>query len=67
MPIGIEPDIRINGTRLTVAQAMTVRVALGAFGITLSDPEGLGDDETGIALCQGYKKAIAEVHKLMLL
>lgn len=40
-----EPSITINGQRLSEAQALTLRVALGQFQISLGDPEfraGLG-------------------------
>jgi hypothetical protein len=63
MALGQEPDIIVNGTKLTTVQAMTVRVALGSFSISLG--EGLGDDPNGVAICAGYKRCIGEVHKLM--
>jgi hypothetical protein len=53
MPLMQEPAITINGKPLTNAQAMTVRVALGSFHISLTG-DGLGDDMTGQQLCQGY-------------
>jgi hypothetical protein len=58
-----EPSITVNGARLTTAQAMTVRVALGAFTIALAD--GLGDDHTGTAICAGYLRCIDEINRLM--
>lgn len=33
-----EPDITINGKRLTAAQAMTVRVAIQSFAMELEHP-----------------------------
>jgi len=35
----VEPDITINGRTLSFAEAMAVRVAIGSFRISLSDPE----------------------------
>jgi hypothetical protein len=41
----IEADITINGRALTFAESMTLRVAIGSFRLSLSNPEmrsGLG-------------------------
>ena len=57
-----EPNITINGAKLTRAQAMTVRVAIETFAITLG--EGLGEDETGEAITANYLARIAEIRKL---
>jgi hypothetical protein len=59
-----EPEIIINGTVLNSAQAMTVRVALESFFSSLSH-EGLGDDECGKAICNGYMISIREIRKLI--
>lgn len=56
-----EPKIIINGVSLNHAQAMTVRVALETFEMHLAD--GLGNDETGIAICNGYRRCIREIRK----
>lgn len=44
-----EPDIMINGYKLTRGQAMTVRVALGQFLLELAEnaeaSQGLGEDK----------------------
>jgi hypothetical protein len=61
---GEEPKMTVNGHLLTPGQAMTVRVALGTFAITL-EGNGLGDDETGKAICAGYLARIAEVNAMM--
>lgn len=50
-----EPAVRINGEPLTIAEAMTLRVAVTQFLMQLDG--GLGDDETGRAICDGYKRA----------
>jgi hypothetical protein len=56
----MEPAITINGTPLTVAQAMTVRVALGIFLIDLQSPDmDIGPMEIA------YRERISEIHKLM--
>lgn len=57
-----EPMIIINGKLLTVGQAMTVRVALGAFAVDLQD--GLGDDDHGKEMTAGYKARLSEIFKL---
>lgn len=62
MALGQEATITVNGHTLTTAEAMTMRVALGSFAISLAD--GLGDDDTGKAICEGYKSAIARIHKM---
>jgi hypothetical protein len=54
-----EPSITINGHTLTVAQAMTVRVAIGAFAMDLQD--GMGDDDHGRAMTEGYLIAIRSI------
>ena len=59
-----EPAITINGSPLTVAQAMTIRVALGAFWMDLQDHR-LGGDDQGEAITRGYLAAIKEIHRLM--
>lgn len=55
-----EPEIIINGQRLTPAQAMTVRVALSSF-----EPH-CGDDEQGIAMAKAYTDRASEVFRIML-
>lgn len=59
-----EPAMTINGVPLTTAQAMTVRVALGAFAMDLQNG-GLGNDQTGHEITQGYLTAISQLHRLM--
>lgn len=51
-----EPAIEINGKPLSVAESMTLRVAVSSFLMPLQS-EGLGDDETGETICAGYKNA----------
>jgi hypothetical protein len=59
-----EPAFTINGTPLTVAQAMTIRVAIGAFAMDLRST-GLGDDDHGAAMTKGYLAAIRHIVALM--
>lgn len=59
-----EPYITINGTPLSVGQAMTIRVALSSFASELSS-DGLGDDEHGKAMTAGYLARAAEIFRLM--
>lgn len=61
-----EPEITVNGRRLTPAQAMTVRVALGNFAIDLTRPDALGADEHGRAMTRGYLNALREIMPLMI-
>jgi hypothetical protein len=59
-----EPKKTINGKQLTLAQAMTVRVALGSFHISLT-AEGLGNDAAGQAICDGYLAQLQTIFPLM--
>lgn len=59
-----EPAITINGKALTPAQAMTLRVALGSFYMSL-DVDGLGADEHGRFMARAYKEHGAAIYKLM--
>jgi hypothetical protein len=63
---GKEADIIINGTLLSYAESMTLRVALGAF-VTDLIMNGLGKDETGKSICTNYlrhsKSIINLIHK----
>jgi len=64
MPTDRESDITINGVPLTNAQAMTVRVAIENFASDLRE-DGLGKDEVGVAICQGYLARIDEIRRLI--
>ena len=55
-----EPEIVINGVRLSSQQAMAVRVAVSAF-----DPD-CGDDEHGIIMTKAYTDRLTEVFRVML-
>ncbi len=63
MAIGTEPNIVVNGVTLTTAEAMTVRVALGAFASNLQ--EGLGEDSSSDAIAAGYIGCIDRIHRII--
>ena len=56
-----EATITINGHQLTQAQSMTARVALVTMAVNLKS-RGLGDDEHGIAMTEGY---LARIHEIV--
>jgi hypothetical protein len=59
-----EADITIEGVRLTLAQSMTVRVAVSSYMMDMR-MDGLGDDETGKAIAAGYIARGNEVLELI--
>jgi len=59
-----EPDFILNGTRLSKAQSMTVRVAIGHFSSYLIH-EGLGDDQHGKQITDAYLDRLQEIEDLM--
>lgn len=63
MAMGPEPNIVVNGVTLSTAEAMTVRVALGSFAITLQ--EGFGEDPSSVALVEGYQRCIDRIHHII--
>lgn len=50
-----EPTITINGKLLSVAESMTLRVAITGFHSDMTDPMALGEDDTGRAIARGYR------------
>jgi hypothetical protein len=62
-----EAHVTINGTTLTRAQTMTLRVALGEYLLNLADrgPAALGDDEHGRAMVALYTARGSEVLALL--
>lgn len=60
-----EPSIIINGTQLTPAQAMTVRVALESFAGTLTRPESLGKDEHGLYMREAYLRCVKGIREAL--
>jgi hypothetical protein len=61
----MEASITVNGIPLTMSQSMTVRVALATFALDLQSERGLGDDEHGKAMVNGYMSAIRAIHQMM--
>lgn len=59
-----EPEITINGFKLSVGQAMTVRVALSTFMIGIQE-DGLGDDEHSKRMAEAYKARCVEIIGIM--
>lgn len=59
----IEPTITINGRELSFAQAMTLRVAVGHFGMFLAD--GNIRRSIGDRLAEGYQANLAEIERSM--
>lgn len=58
-----EPLKSINGVPLTVGQAMTLRVALETFAMSLRD--GCGEDEHGRAMTASYYARVAELRQII--
>ena len=61
-----EPEIIINGTRLSVAECLTVRVAIFSLLSELMK-NGLGTDPTGIDICKGYLRCCNTITGIMLM
>lgn len=59
-----EPEITINGNKLTEAQAITIRVAVESFYSDLED-KGLGNDQHGKAMVSLYKERINEIRNII--
>jgi len=59
-----EPEIKINGFLLSSAEAMTVRVAVESLSMSLVH-EGLGEDEMGKKLTEGYLGSIRQIRTKM--
>ena len=58
-----EPRIIINGVKISEGAAMTIRVAIETFAISLQD--GLGHDDNALALTKGYQGQISHIRDLM--
>lgn len=64
MSLGDEPEIIINGVKLSIPEAMTIRVAVGNLMIDMQS--GLGNDEVGKSICEGYKRCLNSISKLLM-
>ncbi len=60
-----EPSIIINDEKLSVAEAMTLRVAITSFLAEMQEPDALGDDETGRGIQAGYRAACQSIIEKM--
>ena len=60
-----EADITINGVTLDLGQSMTLRVAVSSFLMQMSEPDALGDDESGRAIASGYTTKLRELIELL--
>jgi hypothetical protein len=58
-----EAVITINGTRLSDAESMTVRVAIDTLANVLA--EGLGFENDGIALTDRYMASLSRIQSLL--
>lgn len=63
----MEADIIINGVKLTDAQAMTLRVAIGGWLMDLQNPDHLGTDEHGRFMTAAYRLRASEIQDLIFL
>lgn len=61
----MEPEIIINGVKLSDGQAMSVRVAVAGFNHETANPEALGKDVRGRAITKGYYERTKEVLGIM--
>lgn len=61
-----EANIVVDGTPLSIGEAMTVRVALATFASELSDT-GLGDDERGKAMTSSYITNVRNIMSYMVI
>jgi hypothetical protein len=60
----MEPEIIINGIRLTEAQATTLRMAT-IFFVTDLEETGLGDDTLGKLISKLYLDRLTEITNIM--
>jgi len=61
-----EPDITINGVKLTQGQTMTIWAALQSYAQEMSKPNALGRDATGRAIAKGYLRNIDSINDIVL-
>ena len=59
-----EADIVIGGVPISNAMSMTIRVAIESFAIDLRE-EGLGYDEMGKGIRDGYLNRINEIRQVI--
>ena len=59
----IEPEIVINGRRLLAGESMIVRLAIEAFASDIS--RGIGDDELGRLIAEGYRNRLKTIRETL--
>ena len=60
----MEPTFSINGHDLTTAQAMTLRVALETFALSLQE-DACSEDEHGKALAAAHMARVREIRSFI--
>ncbi len=60
----VQVSININGTQITPAMSMTIRVALIAFATDLQET-GIEEDELGKNMTELYLKRVREIFSLI--
>lgn len=60
-----EPEITINGVRLTEAQAATVRVACSQMASFMAEDDALGADQHGRRMVEAYQTHLHDIFQLM--
>jgi hypothetical protein len=58
-----EADITINGSKLTDAESMTVRVAIDTIANVLA--EGIGEEGEGAELTERYIQSLSRIQSLL--
>lgn len=61
-----EANVQINGQWLRYAEAMTLRVAVTQFIVSLQSEDSLGVDRTGREIRADYLRHLARIEQLLL-
>lgn len=61
-----EADVVINGTRLSYAQSMTLRVGIGSFKSEMSRPDALGNDDHGRFMAKAYHDHARDIEQMII-
>lgn len=59
-----EATITINGVECSIGESMTLRVAMEALASDMAE-DGLGDDEMGKSLAEGYLRNVRSLREKM--
>ena len=60
-----EPEIIINGRKLSDGEVVTIRCAIEHFAIFLNSPECLGDDQHGLRIRELYVISLGNIRQAM--